>query len=48
MGAGCARKTNYVSRGLGLWATVQEGREAGESVIHMTNDSIDHAYVMKP
>lgn len=32
MGTGCARKTNYVIRGLGLWAWVQQWRKAGEWV----------------
>lgn len=43
MGAGCARKTNYVIRGLGL----NSGGKLENEFIHLTDDSINYAYVMK-
>lgn len=50
MGAGQAKKTNYVMKGPGFWVspTSREEREAKYQVHVMANDLINNAFVMKP
>lgn len=51
MGAGLARKTNHMIRGLGLWAKwyLLRRRERLESEFnHVANESINPAYKIKP
>lgn len=47
MGGGCARKTNYVMRSWGSEPGFNSGGKLKNEFIHLTDDSINYAYVMK-